>query len=132
MVVHDFGGKHEVNSDAKLDAVLAARYGDGVNEIWMCHVALYPALNILAKKDLACVHYFPEEFDPGYQSLSPIGNLAPKGSTEFFVNTPTEPVYVLNGAIVPFSLARQAAKEFAGSPKLPSCIKWLRLLEEEP
>lgn len=128
MVVEDFGGEHEVKSDAEIDAVLAARYGQGVNEIWLSHESLeYPAIAILANRDLACVHYFPKEFDPGYQSVGPAPGLDPKQDTAFFVNTPTEKLPMSNRAVVPFSLALAAAKEFYRSPKLPVCIRWIRL-----
>ena len=128
MVVQDFGGAHDVNGDAEMEAILATRYGQGVNEIWLTHEGHeYPAILILANGELACVHYFPEEFDPGYQSVGTKQGVDPEGSTTFFVNTPTEPVYVLNTAIVPFSLACQAAKEFSKSSKLPRCIEWFRL-----
>jgi hypothetical protein len=128
MIVSDFGGEHQVSGDTELLAILASRYGEAVNEFWLSHAGhRFPAIVILANKDLACVHYLPEEFDPGYQSVGPAEGIDPRGTTDFFVNTPTEILGMLNRSVVKFSLAAEAAKEFLRSPQLPSCIKWFRL-----
>jgi hypothetical protein len=128
MIVEDLGGLHPANSDAEMERALAARYGQGVNEIWLAHGdQLFPALSILANKDLACVHFYPEEFDPGFQSVGPVPGLDPDQKTAFFVNTPTEILSMSNRSVVPFSLALEAAREFSKSPTLPRCIKWFRL-----
>jgi hypothetical protein len=126
MVVDDFRGVHEVSNDAEIGAILTARDGQGANEIWLSHETdEYPAILILANGDLACVHYFPKEFDPGYQSVGPAPGLDPKHDTMFFVNA--EQLPMSNRTVVPFSLALEAAIEFHRSRKLPICIKWIRL-----
>ena len=129
MVVLDFGGTHEVNGDAQIEALLATRYDRGLNEFWFHHgTQLYPALLIQANGALARVHYFPEEEDhPGFQSMGPAPGLAPEGCTLFAMNTPTEAFSRPNDTVVSFSLALAAAKEFARSPKLPRCIEWFEL-----
>jgi hypothetical protein len=128
MIVSDFGGEHEVSGNAHLEAALAARYGNGVNEFWIRHPnQRFPAIVILANKNLACVHYLTEQFDPGYQSVGPAEGLDPKGTTAFFVNTPTEILPMLNRSVVKFSLAVEAVKEFSKLVQLPVCIKWFRL-----
>jgi hypothetical protein len=128
MVVGDFAGRHNVTSDAQIEALLATRYGQALNEFWLRHgTQIYPALVIQANGALACVHYFPEEDHPGFQSMGPPPGLPPEGRTLLASNPPTETFSMANDTIVAFSLALAAAKEFARSPKLPGCIEWFEL-----
>jgi hypothetical protein len=129
MVVLDFGGTHYVNSDAQIEALLATRYEQSLNEFWLRHgKQIYPALLIQANGALACVHYFPKEEDhPGFQSMGPPPGLPATGRTLLASNTPTETFTMPNDAIVAFPLALAAAEEFARSPKLPRCIEWFEL-----
>jgi hypothetical protein len=129
MEVDDFGGSHKVNSDQDLDEILAARYGQGVNEFWLWQGdKLRPAICIFANGELACIHYYPHDDHPGFQSLGPAPGLDSKGETMFFVNSPEgEETPMPNTSVVPFSWARAVAKEFARSTQLPRCIKWSEL-----
>jgi hypothetical protein len=128
MVVLDFGGTHDVNSDAQIEALLVTRYEQGLNEFWLYRGSQTdPALLIQANGALARVHYFPEEDHPGFQSMGPAPGLPANGRTMFASNTPTETFSRPNDTVVAFSLALAAAKEFARSPKLPGCIEWFEL-----
>jgi hypothetical protein len=51
-----------------------------------------------------------------------VARLQTEGSERFFVR-PTEKIWVLNGAVIPFSDALKAAREFAISKTLPKCIQ---------
>jgi hypothetical protein len=51
MVVKDLGGRHDVTSDAQIEALLATRNEQGLNEFWLRHGGqIYPALLIQAKR----------------------------------------------------------------------------------
>lgn len=128
MEIEDFGGVHKANSDTEIDALLATRHEHGVDEFWLSHENLtYPAIAIMANKDLACVHYFPGDDHPGFQSAGPAPGLNPEGKTRFASNIPDEISTMLNRTVVPFSWALAVAKEFARSAKLPRCIEWFEL-----
>jgi hypothetical protein len=79
MVVEDFGGRHNVTSDAQIEALLATRNGQGLNEFWLRHgKQIYPTLLIQVNGALARIHYFP---NPGFQSMGPPPGLASEGRT---------------------------------------------------
>lgn len=128
MVVEDFGGTHAVSGDAEIEALLATRHGQNVNEFWLAHEGYkYPTMVILANGHLACVHYFPNDNHGGFQSVGPAPGLDPKGDTMFFASTTTQKMPMPNSTVVPFSFALAAAKEFSRSTKLPRCIEWIEL-----
>jgi hypothetical protein len=127
MIVEDFEGTHQVNGDAQIETLLATRYGRNMNEFWLYRgTQLHPAMAIMANGDLACVHYFPRDHHPGFQSVGPAPDLNPRGET-MFASDPDERSSMPNTTVVPFSLALAAAKEFARSPELPRCIEWFEL-----
>ena len=128
MVVEDFGGTHEIDGDAQIETLFVTRYGQDVNEFWLYHgTQMRPAVAILANGDLACVHYFPHDGHPGFQSVGPAPGSIPAGRTMFASSTPTEKSSMPNSTVVPFSRALAVAKEFATSTKLPRCIGWFEL-----
>jgi hypothetical protein len=128
MIVFDFGGRHSVSSDREVDALLATRYGQALNEFWIYREAKKrPSIAIMANGDLALVHYFPRDDHPGFLSVGPAPGLDPDGGTMFALSPLETPWPRPNRSVIPFSLALAAAKEFAKSPALPRCIEWFEL-----
>lgn len=130
MRVHDFGGTHRVNSMARLEQLLGARFNDQLNEFSLySDSSIYPLLTIMVKGDLAAIHYFPEDGHAGYVSIGGKTNPDPKKTTTFHIGTldAGDTANVPNEFIVPFSEALEVAKEFFRSQELPRSIKWLEL-----
>jgi len=127
MKIEDFKGASDSTNHEGIEKALAKRYGNGVNEFWLSHVdSRYPAMSILVKGDIAALNYFPEDQHPGMTSVGK-GNLEPDGTTIFYINNEEEKQEIPNGMIVPFSLALEAAKEFAANSEPPRCIEWFSL-----
>lgn len=124
MKIEHFGGSVTVGDDAVLDEILAARYGDGGNEFWLSWSERYPLLSIMVRGAVACLHYFPNQYHPGFISVG-VGQA--RGAVTFFTNTPTEEIEVAGDSVVPFRLAEKAAHEFLHSMALPTSIQWLEL-----
>jgi len=120
--------EQKVTTLDELERVLSRRYGNGVNAFWICRKDdERPLLLILVNKALANLHYFPAGNHPGFQSMGQISGLDPEKYTTFFMNNTKEPEEIPNDAIVPFSDALAAAKEFFASDELPPSIGWFEL-----
>jgi hypothetical protein len=127
MRIEDYDSECEATDPADIDAALSKRHGDGLNSFWLSHGAEeFPVINILVKGDLAYVHYFPKERHPGFASAAKIPGPRPDETSVFF-EYPTEQMWILNGALIPFSGALKAAREFALSATRPNCIQWSKL-----
>jgi hypothetical protein len=125
MKIEDFDGMHEARDAAELEVVLMKRFGPGVNEFWLSHNDRFPAMSIWVRNDLATLHFFEKERDPGYRS---IGTLAEEdGTTIFHTESVKHKESVPNRFVVPYALALAAAKEFFSSKQLPASIEWMRL-----
>jgi immunity protein Imm1 of predicted polymorphic toxin system len=125
--VEDFETALEVTTPTDLEAALSKRHGAAINSFWLSHGAEeFPAINIMVKGDLAYVHYFPQERHPGFASAAKELVPKPNETSTFFVY-PTEKVWVLNSALIPFSDALKVAQEFAVSKAMPRCIQWSEL-----
>lgn len=123
MRVEHFGGTVLVDTLDALDAVLRQRFGDDANELWLSHDASHPCLAILVHGDDCCLHYFPHEGHPGFQSA---GAASSEWRT-FFVSTPSEAIELSADAVVSFTQARAAAAEFYADGSLPTSVRWLEL-----
>jgi len=131
MRVEDFDAVHDVTTLADVQAALSKRHDAGINAFWLSHGSKkHPAISILVKGDLAYVHYFPNEDHPGLASVAELPVPRPHETSIFFVS-PNEKVWILNGAVVPFSDALKAAQEFSVSRTLPKCIRWNSLVHGE-
>jgi len=127
MKIEDFNGVSDSTNNEEIEEALAKRYGNGVNEFWLSHAdSRYPTMSILVKGDIAALHYFSENQNPGMTSVGS-GNFESGGATVFYVNTEKEEQEIPNGMIVPFSMALEAAKEFAVNKEPPRCIEWFAL-----
>src|SRR5256885_6237474 len=126
MRIQDFSGVYDSRNDADIEAALAKRHGPNVNAFWLSHDnEKYPMILILAKAELASLHYFPKERHAGFSSVGGVKGLNAGGTTTFFMNSETEEHEVLNDSIVPFSTALTVAKEFSRSKELPTSAEWL-------
>jgi hypothetical protein len=131
MRIEDYDSVCDVLSSQDIEAALSRRHPDGMNSFWLSHgTEEFPYINILANGDLAYVHYFPREGHPGFASVAKGPVDKPRDTSVFFLY-PTEKVWILNGAVVPFSDALKAAQEFAISSTMPKCIRWDSLVEGE-
>jgi hypothetical protein len=117
-----------VTNPRDIEAALSKRQASGRNSFWLSHGAeLYPVINILVKRDVAYLEYFPSEGHPGFTSVGRSLDLMPGGHTAFFPDDTNETLQIMNEAVVPFSDALRAAQEFAISQALPKCIQWFEL-----
>jgi hypothetical protein len=129
MKVIDINGVEEVNNVDDLHTVLARRCEGGFNSYWLSHgEEEHPTLSLLVKGDLATLSYFPKEFDAGFRSVGALPHLNAGETTTFSISKyPADDVDVLNDAVLPFSVALEAAKDFFNSKDLPQSVEWLRL-----
>jgi hypothetical protein len=131
MRIEDFDSEHDVTRPEDIAAALSKRDGRGINSFSLSHGAEeFPSINIMVKGELAYVHYFPKHRHPGYTSVAKVLGPIQKGTSIFFLY-PTEKVWVLNSALIPFSDALKVAQEFATSTAMPKCIQWNSLVAGE-
>jgi hypothetical protein len=124
MRIEDFETIYQATETKEIEAILSKRYDDGLNGFWLSHGSeRYPLIILVVKRDLANLHYFPKEDHPGFASVGHMESLNSDDSTEFFLH-PDQTVGIWNQAIIPFSDALKAAKEFSVSPTLPKSIPW--------
>ena len=127
MKIEHFGGFVECNGIEEFESILNMRYGKGVNEFWVCGKDRYPCLSVMVNGEYAYVHFFPEHKHPGFHSVS-INTRLPEGKTSvFYTGTIYEEIQISNDAVIPFSFAVTAAKEFFNTLKMPKCIEWFEL-----
>jgi hypothetical protein len=125
MRIQDYDSVCDVTTHADIEKALGKRHA-GHNEFWLSHGAeLHPAMSILVNGDLASIHYFPTERNPGFASVGGLQNVEPT-EVVFFVS-PTEKIWVDSGAVISFADAVRAAREFSISATMPKCIEWLEL-----
>jgi hypothetical protein len=76
---------------------------------------------------LASLNYFPKENDAGFVSVGTVEHL-PGDTTTFPITIAGgEKAEVVNEAVISFSEALQAAKEFFSSGVLPQSVRWEEL-----
>jgi hypothetical protein len=127
MRIEDFDSECDVTKPADIEAALSKRHDGGINSFWLSHEAEeFPAINIMVKGGLAYVHYFPQERRAGFASVAEVPGPRPN-ETSALLLSPTEKIWVRNGALIPFSKALKVAQEFAVSKTMPRCIRWFEL-----
>jgi hypothetical protein len=131
MRIENFDSEHDVTRPEDITAALSKRDGRGINSFRLWHgTEEYPAMSIMVKGDIAYVHYFPKHRHAGYASVAK--TLGPRSNeTSIFFLYPTEKVWVLNSALIPFLDAVKVAQEFATSTAMPKCIQWNSLIAGE-
>ncbi len=69
MKIEDYDSVCEAANPQEIEAALSKRHDNGMNSFWLTDGKRdFPYINILAKGDLAYVHYFPEERHPVFAS----------------------------------------------------------------
>ena len=81
-------------------------------------------MTLAVKGDLATLHYMRNNEDAGFVSVG--GILNPDEDVIFKMDERND-FPVRGDAVLPFSNAFNAAKEFFHSKKLPTCIEWLEI-----
>ena len=82
----------------------------------------FPVLVVSLRDDLACMHFFPQEGHPGFQSI---------GTRRFgsftFYGTDKQPFEIPAEAVISFDEAFRAAVEFCVTLALPQTLRWFEL-----
>jgi len=123
MRMQDFENELVIRNEGELFDFIAIRYGEGVNEFWLTEEeSKFPALAIMVKKDLACLHYFPYEGHAGFISSGTCG--IDCDDVCVFVINRTEDQEILKDCVVFAADAVRAATEFFVCKKMPESIAW--------
>lgn len=126
MKIEDFGGAYYIKTAEELQGALKRRFGNDANELWLSsNEAKFPALAIMVRGNLCCLHYFPQDGHPGF--ISQGTELDGEGATIFYSGNPNVEQEMPNENVVPFENALNAATEFLVSAGLPRAIDWLEL-----
>ena len=87
----------------------------------------YPYLELLVKDDKAFAYFFPDEEAAGYQAYNAKISTNDNNMTIFYMNTPTEEMYVPDRYVIQKEEAVQIVMEFISTQALPSCAEWEEL-----
>lgn len=127
MKVHDFSGCYEVTTAQQLAEVLSRRYLKNENWYWMTSGnENEPSMTVAVKAELATLHYMRNGRDAGFRSLGNVPGLNPDEDVTFLMDR-SNTFEVRGDAIVPFSVALAAAKEFFLSKTLPRSVEWFEI-----
>jgi hypothetical protein len=125
MRIQDYDTVWDVTNPAEIEKALKTRHRAGRNSFWLSHGNKeFPAINIMVNGELAYIHYLPARRHPGFASIGTVKGLTSGEETVFYMNSPTEPLGIVNEAVVRFPDALKAAQEFAVSAVMPRCIRW--------
>lgn len=127
MFVEDFNGSETCDTIEQLISTMRKRDEKGYNEFWICmdEEEMHPCIVVLVYKDLACLHYFEEEEEPGWSTATEcLNGLDEEGLTKFYTNGGAEEITIENGMIVSFDKAVEVVTEFVNTGRMPDCIEW--------
>lgn len=128
--LEDFKCSVTCNTIEQLTSAMQKRNDKGYNEFWICmdEKQSYPCIVVSVKDDLAYLHYFEEEGEPGWASVSErLNGLDEEGMTTFYTNNGAEEIMIENRAIVAFDKAVEAVEEFSDTGRMPNCMEWEEL-----
>jgi hypothetical protein len=116
MKVDFIDGAADVNDAPQLEAVLLCRQADGTNAFWLSHgPGIAPSLNVLVRDEKAALLFCPEEGHPVWRSAGGKVVCETGAMVRFsIIRHSGDDVNVVADAVVPFSAALAAAKEFFG------------------
>jgi len=127
MRIVDFKGVTETESIEQLETILRRRSENDYNMFSLSHTnEEYPCLEIPVKGGIAALFYMPKEFDAGLRSMGRMPGIKRQEVSIFHLSTGEE-LPVINDAVLPFSAALNAAKEFFLSKSPPQSIEWFEL-----
>jgi hypothetical protein len=128
LTIYDLKGGHEAKSLADFQAVLEKRYGPDANSFWIWHYEeKNPAISLLVRGNLSCIHYFPYEGHPGFVSVGTVESLDKDGFTSFRFETVEQEQEIWNPHVISASAGISAARDFFSSKDLPKSIEWKEL-----
>ena len=85
MKIEDYDSAFEAVNPREIEVALSKRHENGMNSFWLSHgTEEFPYINILAKGDLAYVHYFPRGKHPGFASAAKVPVDKPHETSVFF------------------------------------------------
>ena len=126
LTITDLNGTHEVSALDDLAQTLAELLSADNHLMVTRYAAGYPMLDVVARDQLAVLHFFSAEAGPVAQSLaeSPAGL---GGEIVFPAHLTGEPMVLPALSVVPLDVALQCVEEFARSGQRPRRIGWLEL-----
>ena len=120
MIFDHFGGTDTCSTLEEAKKAFSCTV-NGVNSFWISD-GQHPVLSILVKNELAYAILFPDEGSAGIQAYA---DEPPEGdSTVFYINTPTEEIYISNEYVIPKPVAEQIMLEFVQTQHLPDFLEW--------
>jgi len=126
MEIHNAGKIVSVTTNTEIKSVLLGRQTEDPREVWLSHgKQKYPTVNIVLMGERACLHYFPRERHPGFQSIGNRRDLVLGATTVFLV--PGNSIEIPNESIVTITSCLAVAEEFLLSTELPKAIGWKEL-----
>ena len=125
MNIQDFKACHDVKRIEDLEDVLSVRYRNEENWFLLCFDdEKEPSMTLAVRGDLATLHYLRNNEDAGFVS---VGGILHPGEEVIFRMNENSDFPVRGDAVLPFSRALSAAKEFYHSKQLPTSVEWLEL-----
>jgi hypothetical protein len=89
MKIEDYDSVCDVTNFQEIEAALGKRHGNGMNSFWLTDgVNDFPYINILARGDLAYIHFFPREGHPGFAPVTKVPVDKPYDSSVCFCIPP--------------------------------------------
>ena len=123
--IYDFEMVGVASSPAELESILARRFCEKANWFWFSPSdARYPCLAVMITGELAVVHWFPAEGNPGHQSLGEVGAV---GDVRFIENNQGAKVWLRRSAVVGSETAIRCVEQFADDFERPPAIRLLEL-----
>lgn len=130
MFVEDFYGSEICNTIEELSKIMQRRDNRGYNEFWICidEEEMYPCIVISVFNEIAYLHYFEDEGEAGWSSVTKQSNgLDEEGMTKFYTNSGAEEIMIENRAVVTVDKAVEVVAEFFNTEEMPNCIEWEEL-----
>jgi hypothetical protein len=115
------GNKTINNLDELFGILRSCRDGD-FGEFWFGEEE-YPVMVISINRDLAYLHFLPEDMHPGFQAVGDVGS----GADVTFKQKGQGDLSMPRAVVVSVEQAYQAAAEFFRTSQMPACIKWTEL-----
>jgi Immunity protein Imm1 len=122
MTISGTCGNRTVSSlDELLGFLRSYRDGD-FGEFWFGEEE-YPVMVMSINRDLAYLHFLPDDMHPGFQA---VGNVS-SGADVTFKQEGQGNFSMPRAVVVSVEQAYRAAAEFFRTSQLPACIKWTEL-----
>lgn len=126
MKITDLNGQYTASSLGEVEEILCRRLEANFNAFTLsCDSKEFPTLSLLVRDDIATLNYLEWPDSAGFIPTGNRANRCLSENTVFWISQyRADDVEIQNDAIVSFSAALDAAKEFFHSRDLPGCIQW--------